>query len=183
MGIYIVIGIIAVILIYFLLTFNSFMRLNNKVKEAFATMDVYLKKRWDLIPNLVETVKGYAKHEKDTLEEIVKLRSGDYDIMTNDEKISANTKITNGITRIMALAESYPNLKANDNFRDLSKELTKTENEIAQSRKYYNATVRIFNNKVLMFPSNIVAIMLGYKEKKMFEARDSERENIKVDLS
>ena len=183
MGIYIVIGIIAVILIYFLLTFNSFMRLNNKVKEAFATMDVYLKKRWDLIPNLVETVKGYAKHEKDTLEEIVKLRSGDYDIMTSDEKISANTKITNGITRIMALAESYPNLKANDNFRDLSKELTKTENEIAQSRKYYNATVRIFNNKVLMFPSNIVAIMLGYKEKKMFEARDSERENIKVDLS
>lgn len=182
MGIYIVIGIIALILIYFLLTFNSFMRLNNKVKEAFATMDVYLKKRWDLIPNLVETVKGYAKHEKDTLEEVVKLRSGDYDIMTSDEKISANTKITNGISRIMALAESYPNLKASDNFRDLSKELTKVENEIAQSRKYYNATVRVFNNKVLVFPSNIVAIMLGYKEKKMFEAKDGERENVKVEL-
>lgn len=182
MWMYILVGIIVLLFVYLLLTFNSFVKLNNKVNEAFATMDVYLKKRWDLIPNLVETVKGYAKHEKDTLEEVIKLRSGDYDEMNDEEKISANTKITNGISRIMALAESYPNLKANENFRDLAKELTKTEDEIAQSRKYYNATVRLFNNKVGMVPSNIVAGILGYKEKKMFEATLDERENVKVEL-
>ncbi len=182
MWIYVLIGVIALIIIYVLITFNGFIKLNNKVNEAFATMDVYLKKRWDLIPNLVETVKGYAKHEKDTLEEVVKLRSGDYDVMSNDEKISTNTKITNGISRIMALAESYPNLKASENFRDLAKELTKNEDEIAQSRKYYNATVRLFNNKVGMFPSNIVATLLGYKGKKMFDAKSDERNNVKVKL-
>ena len=182
MWVYILIGIIVLLFVYLLLTFNSFVKLNNKVNEAFATMDVYLKKRWDLVPNLVETVKGYAKHEKDTLEEVIKLRSGDYDEMNNEEKISANTKITNGISRIMALAESYPDLKANENFCDLAKELTKTEDEIAQSRKYYNATVRLFNNKVGMVPSNIVAGILGYKEKKMFEATLDERENVKVEL-
>ena len=182
MILYVVIGIIILIIIYVLLTFNHFVKLNNKVNEAFATMDVYLKKRWDLIPNLVETVKGYAKHENDTLEEVIKLRSGDYDIMSNEEKISANTKITKGISKVMLLAESYPNLKANENFRDLAKELTKIEDEIAQSRKYYNATVRVFNNKVGMFPSNVVANILGYEDKKMFEAKDDEKENIKVEL-
>ena len=182
MWFYILIGIIILIILYFLITFNGFIRLSNKVNEAFSVMDVYLKKRWDLIPNLVETVKGYAKHEKDTLESVINLRSGDYDILTNEEKISANTKITNGISKIMALAENYPNLKASENFRNLSKELTKLEDEIAQSRKYYNATVRLFNNKVGMFPSNIIAIILGYKEKKMFEAKDSERDMVKVEL-
>ena len=180
--IYVVIGVLGLILIYAFIEFNGFIKLNNKVNEAFATMDVYLKKRWDLIPNLVETVKGYAKHEKETLEEVIKMRSGDYDIMTSEEKIKANTKITNGISRIMALAESYPNLKANENFSNLAKELTKTEDEIAQSRKYYNACVRLFNNKVGMFPSNLLAMIFGYKNKSMFEANDTERENVKVKL-
>lgn len=180
--IYVIIGAVVLILLYVFIAFNSFIKLNNKVNEAFATMDVYLKKRWDLIPNLVETVKGYAKHEKETLEEVIKMRSGDYDIMSNEEKIRANTKITGGISRIMALAESYPNLKANENFSNLAKELTKTEDEIAQSRKYYNATVRLFNNKVGMFPSNILAKIFGYKEKSMFEASKEEKENVKVEL-
>ena len=180
--IYVVIGVLVVVLILVLIEFNKFIKLNNKVNEAFATMDVYLKKRWDLIPNLVETVKGYAKHEKETLEEVIKMRSGDYDIMSDEEKISANTKITGSISRIMALAESYPNLKANENFANLAKELTKTEDEIAQSRKYYNATVRLFNNKVQMFPSNILATIFGYKSKKMFEASEEERNNIQVKL-
>ena len=180
--IYVIIGVVALILIYIFVEFNGFIRLNNKVNEAFATMDVYLKKRWDLIPNLVETVKGYAKHEKDTLEEVVKLRSGDYDVMSNEEKIKTNTEINKGIGRIMALAESYPNLKANENFSNLAKELTKTEDEIAQSRKYYNATVRLFNNKVGMFPSNIIAKLFGYKTKSMFEASGEERNSIKVEL-
>ena len=180
--IYVIIGVVVLIILYVLWQFNGFIKLNNKVNEAFATMDVYLKKRWDLIPNLVETVKGYAKHEKETLEEVVKMRSGDYDIMTNEEKISANTKITGGIARIMALAESYPNLKANENFSNLAKELTKTEDEIAQSRKYYNATVRVFNNKVEMFPNSILARIFGYKSKLMFSIEDNERDNIKVEL-
>ena len=180
--IYVVIAIIVLLLLYVFLTFNSFIKANNRVNEAFATMDVYLKKRWDLIPNLVETVKGYAKHEKDTLEEVIKLRSGDYDILSNEEKISANTKITNGVSKIMALAESYPELKANENYLDLSKKLVKIEDEIAQSRKYYNATVRVFNNKIGMFPSGIIGKLFGYHEKRMFEATDEERNNVKVEL-
>ena len=182
MGIYIIIGVVVVVLLVVFIEFNGFIKLNNKVNEAFATMDIYLKKRWDLIPNLVETVKGYAKHEKETLEEVIKMRSGDYDIMSDEEKISANTRITGGISRIMALAESYPNLKANENFANLAKELTKTEDEIAQSRKYYNACVRVFNNKVGMFPSNIFAKLFGYNDKSMFEASKDERENVKVEL-
>jgi LemA protein len=110
------------------------------------------------------------------------MRSGDYDIMSDEEKIKANTKITGGISRIMALAESYPNLKANENFSNLAKELTKTEDEIAQSRKYYNACVRVFNNKVQMFPNSIFAKLFGFDSKSMFEASSEERENVKVEL-
>ena len=180
--IYVVIGVIVVLVVLIIIMLNSFIKLNNKVNEAFATMDVYLKKRWDLIPSLVETVKGYAKHEKETLEEVVKMRSGDYDLLDNEEKIKTNEKVTKGISRIMALAESYPNLKANENFANLAKELTKTEDEIAQSRKYYNATVRVFNNKVQMFPNSILAKIFGYDPKSMFEASSEERENVKVEL-
>lgn len=179
---YIFIGVILVIVILAFVMLNSFIKLNNKVNESFATMDVYLKKRWDLIPSLVETVKGYAKHEKDTLEEIVKFRSDNYDALNSNEKIATNEKITQGINRIMILAESYPELKASENFSDLAKELTAVEDEIAQSRKYYNAVVRLFNNKVEMFPSNIFAKIFGYKAKSMFEATDEERNNVKVNL-
>ena len=182
MILYVIIGIVLLILIYLFITFNSFIKLENKVNETFATMDVYLKKRWDLIPNLVETVKGYAKHEKETLEAVIKLRSSDYDSFSSDEKLNTNEKISKGIGKIMALAESYPNLKANENFINLSKELVNVENEIAQTRKYYNAVVRLFNNKVEMIPSNAVAKIFGYKSKKMFEASKDERNNIKVSL-
>ena len=154
MWIYIIIAIVVLILIYFGVTYNSFVKLNNTVKEAFSTMDVYLKKRWDLIPNIVETVKGYAKHDK----------------------------LSQGINKLMAIAEAYPDLKANENFKDLSQQLTKVEDDIANSRKYYNGAVRIFNDKVQMFPSNIVAGMLGFREQKMFEASESERETVQVKL-
>ena len=182
MWLYIIIAIVVVLLIAFLVAYNGFIKENNKVKEAFATMDVYLKKRWDLIPNIVETVKGYAKHEKETLEEVIKLRNGTYDNMSDDEKIKANEKLSSGINKIMVLAEAYPELKANENFKDLSNQLVKVEDDIANSRKYYNATVRDFNNKVEMFPSNIVAKLLGYKSKSMFEANEEERQNVKVSL-
>lgn len=177
---FIIIALIVIAFVVVISTYNNFVQLNNKAKEAFSTMDVYLKKRWDLIPNLVETVKGYAKHEKDTLKEIVELRSSAYDNMTDDDKIKANEKLSTGITKIMALAEAYPDLKANENFKDLSNQLTKVEDDIANSRKYYNGVVRMFNNKVEMFPSNILAGIFGYKPKTMFEANTNERENVKV---
>jgi len=182
MWIYILIGIIIVLLIYIFVLYNNFVKLDNKVNEAFSTMDVYLKKRWDLIPNIVEVVKGYSKHEKNILEELVSLRNRTYDNMSNNEKIKTNESISNDISKIMVLAESYPELKASENFINLSKNLTKVEDEIANSRKYYNAVVRMFNNKVSMFPSNICAKIFGYKEKDMFEANSNERENVSINL-
>lgn len=182
MWIYIFTGIVAVLLIYTLVIYNSLVSLSNRVEEAFSTMDVYLKKRWDLIPNIVETVKGYAKHEKATLESVTSLRNGTYNQMSASEKINANEQLTAGVTKLMMLAENYPDLKANQNFLDLSSQLTKVEDDIANSRKYYNAVVRNLNNKVEMFPSNIVAGMFGYKRRKMFETDNSERENIQIKL-
>ena len=182
MLIYIILLIIISIIIYAFALYNNFVKLNNKVKEAFSTMDVYLKKRWDLIPNIVETVKGYAKHEKDTIEEVVELRNSTYDKMSDDEKIKTNEQLSSSISKIMVLAEAYPDLKANENFKNLSKELSKVEDDIANSRKYYNGVVRIYNNKVEMFPSNIFARIFGYKSKSMFEASANERENVKVEL-
>lgn len=182
MWIYVVIAILIFIVIYIFNLYNSFVKLNNKVKEAFSTMDVYLKKRWDLIPNIVETVKGYAQHEKDTLANVINLRNNAYDNMSTEDKIKTNEKISTGINKIMALAEAYPDLKANENFQDLSKQLIQIEDEIANSRKYYNGTVRIFNNKVEMFPSNIFAKLFNFKSKTMFEVNESERENVKIEL-
>lgn len=180
MWIYIVIAVIVIIVFYAFITYNNFIKLKNMVKEAFATMDVYLKKRWDLIPNIVETVKGYAKHEEDTLKEVVELRNSSYDSMSDDEKVKTNQKISKDINKIMLLAESYPDLKASANFQDLSRELSKVEEDIANSRKYYNGVVEMFNNKVEMFPSNIFAKLFGYKSKEMFETNNQERENVKV---
>lgn len=182
MILYIVLGVVALLLIYGIISYNSFVSLNNKVKEAFSTLDVYLKKRWDLIPNLVEVVKGYAKHEKETLEDIVKLRNSSYDSMSDSDKIKADEKLTNGINKIMAIAESYPELKASENYKELSSQLVKIEDDIANSRKYYNGVVRMFNNKVEMFPSNIIAKILGYSSKDMFEVDSNERESVKVEL-
>ncbi|MBQ6841165.1 MAG: LemA family protein [Bacilli bacterium] len=179
---YVIGGIVVLLIIVSFIMYNSFVNADNRVKEAFSTMDVYLKKRWDLIPNLVEVVKGYAKHEKETLTEVINLRNNNYDNMSNKEKLDINTKLAEDISKIMMLAEAYPELKANENFLNLSKELTEVEDEIANSRKYYNATVRIFNNKVEMFPSNIVAKVMKFKVKDMFEASNEERKNIKIDI-
>lgn len=182
MWLYIIIAIVVVLLLLIFTTYNSFVKLNNKVEEAFSTMDVYLKKRWDLIPNIVETVKGYAKHEKSTLEEVINLRNSSYDKMNTNDKVETNNKLSQGISKLMAIAESYPELKANENFKDLSNQLTRVEDDIANARKYYNGTVRIFNDKVQMFPSNIIASIFGYKVKNMFEANEFERENVKINL-
>ena len=182
MWLYIIIVVVVVLLLLIFTTYNSFVKLNNKVEEAFSTMDVYLKKRWDLIPNIVETVKGYAKHEKSTFEEVINLRNNSYDKMNSNDKIEVNNKLSQGISKLMAIAEAYPDLKANENFKDLSSQLTRVEDDIANARKYYNGTVRIYNDKVQMFPSNIIAGIFGYKAKKMFEANENERENVEVKL-
>jgi LemA protein len=182
MILYIIEALILLLIIYILIVFNQLITLKNFVKEAFATMDVYLKKRWDLIPNIVETVKGYAKHEKETLESVIELRNNAYDKMSLNDKINTNEKLAGDISKLMMLAESYPALKANESFLDLSKNLSKVEEDIANSRKYYNAVVRKMNNKVEMFPSNIIARILNYKSLKMFEANDTERENVNVKL-
>lgn len=182
MWLYILIAVGVIILLLLFTTYNSFVRLNNKVEEAFSTMDVYLKKRWDLIPNIVETVKGYAKHEKSTLEEVISLRNASYDKMNTNDKVDINNKLSANLGKLIAIAENYPDLKANENFKDLSRELSKVEEDIANARKYYNGTVRMFNDKVQIFPSNIIAGIFGYKAKAMFEANDQERENVKVEL-
>ena len=182
MEIYIVISIIILVLLVILAQYNSFVNLNNRVKEAFSTMDVYLKKRWDLIPNLTETVKGYVKHERSVLEEVVKLRNSSYDKMSLSDKIETNQQLSSGLSKIMAIAENYPDLKASQNFSDLTHQLSKIEDDIANSRKYYNAVVRKFNTKVEMFPSNIIATIFNFKSQKMFESSESERNNVKVEF-
>ncbi len=182
MWIYVIMFIILILLIFIIVMYNSFIKLNNKVNEAFATMDVYLKKRWDLVPNLIEIVKGYTSHEIETLESMIDLRNSAYEHISAAEKISANERLANGLSKIMMLAEAYPDLKANQNFLDLSSKLTTVEEDIANARKYYNAVVRLFNDKVQMFPSNLLARILGYHEKQMFEAGTAERENISIKM-
>lgn len=179
---YIIIAIVLLLTVYILVTYNSLIKLNNIVKEAFSTMDIYLKKRWDLVPNLVEVVKGYAKYEKDVFNQITTLRTNTYQNMSMNKKITINEQLTEGISKIIAVSENYPDLKVNQNFLELSRDLTKIEDEIANSRKYYNGSVRIFNTKIQVFPNNIVANIFGFKEANMFEANIEEKNNVKVDL-
>ena len=173
-------GLIVVIVIFAISAYNRGVQLRNYVKEAFATMDVYLKKRWDLIPNLVETVKGYAGHEKEILEKITQLRSSNYSTMSDAQKIETNSELTKFLTRFFAVAENYPDLKANQNFMQLSKELSEIEAEIANSRKYYNGTVRVLNTFLEVFPTNIIGSIFGIQKEKMFEISANERQNVKV---
>lgn len=173
-------GVIIAIAVYVIGAFNCGVRLRNYVREAFSTMDVYMKKRWDLIPNLVETVKGYAGHEKGLLEKLTQLRSGNYSTMSDAQKLETNSELTQVLTRFMAVAENYPDLKANQNFMQLSDELSAVEADIANSRKYYNGTVRELNTFLEVFPTNMVGAMFGIQREKMFEISESERQNVKV---
>ena len=126
--------------------------------------------------------KSYSKQEKETLTEVVKIRSNSYDDMNINDKVNVNTKLSDDINKLMALAEAYPELKANENYLDLSNKLTEIEEDIANSRKYYNGSVRIYNNKVEMFPSNIIAKIFGFKSEKMFGISEDEKQNIKIEL-
>ncbi|MDL2211900.1 LemA family protein [Erysipelotrichaceae bacterium OttesenSCG-928-M19] len=178
----IVIAIIVVILILYIVgTYNGFVAMRNSVEEAFSTMDVYLKKRYDLIPNIVETVKGYAKHEQGTLEGVMQARNSAMDSKTTDEEIAAQGELQKTLGRLFAVAENYPDLKANVNFLDLQNQLSEIETEIAQSRKYYNAVVKTYNIKLESFPSNIIGNLFKFTRKPLYEVNDeAERENVKV---
>lgn len=178
----IIIGAIVLILILFVIgSYNKLVKRKIMVEEAFSTMDVYLKKRFDLIPNLVETVKGYAKHEQETLEKVVALRNENYNGMSDEEKIANGAAISQMIPKIMALAEAYPDLKANQNFMELSVQLESVENDIANSRRYYNGAVKNYNMAVQTVPSNIIANLFHFETKSMFEVEDAgERKNVQV---
>ena len=176
------IGLIAlIILIWGISTYNSLIRMKNGIEEAFSTMDVYLKKRYDLIPNLVETAKGYMKHENETLTNVIKARNLAMTATTTEEKLKQENNLTKALRSLYKLNEAYPDLKADKHFSTLMNELKNIESEIAESRKYYNGTVRQFNTKIEVFPSSIIARMKKFEKKPLFEVDSTEeRKNVKV---
>ena len=175
--------VLAIVAIWGVSAYNGFVRMRNVVEEAFSTMDVYMKKRYDLIPNLVETVKGYAAHEQGTFEKVVQARNVAQNATTVEDKMAAENMLTGTLKSLFAVAEAYPDLKANANFMDLQNQLQMVEVDIANSRKYYNATVKDYNTKTEQFPSNIIANMFHFQRKTMFELEnESERQNVKVEF-
>jgi len=172
--------ILVVLVIYGIAVNNSLVRKRNHADNAFATIDVMLKKRFDLIPNLVQTVKQYAKHESQTLTEIVKLRSRDYSSMTADEKIEMDKTIRSVGRSINVMVEEYPDLKASENFLQLQGSLNETEEQLAASRRTYNAAVTEYNNAVQTFPSSVVASMMHFEKRALLETPAEERQNVSV---
>lgn len=163
--------------------YNGFIKGKNSVEEAFSTMDVYLKKRYDLIPNLVETVKGYAKHESETLTNVMEARNAAAGAASLEDKIQGENMLSGTLNHLFAVAENYPDLKANTNFLDLQNQLKSVEEDIANARKYYNAVVKQFNNRCEMFPSSILAGIFKFDRKPMFEVDAAEeRQNVKVEF-
>lgn len=170
-------------IIWFISAYNKLVRLRNDANEGYSTMDVYLKKRFDMIPNLVETVKGYAKHESSTLENVIRARNQVIDAKNIDEKLKSENMLTSTLRSLFAVAEAYPDLKANTNFIQLQNSIEEIEAEISNSRKYYNATVKALNNACEVFPSNIVANMFKFEKMSMYEVSDeAERRNVKVEF-
>ncbi len=173
---------VAALLVAMVYGYNRAVILKNYVTEAFSTMDVYLKKRWDLLPNLIETVKSYTAHEKNLLTELTKIRSQNYESLSDSEKLNANLQIGQILPKIHAVAENYPDLKANQNYSLLMQQMEAIENDIANSRKYYNGTVREFNTFLELFPTNLIGMIFHFQKAKMFEAQVQERENVKAEL-
>jgi LemA protein len=173
--------ILVVLAIFAIALYNGLIRKRNEVENAFGGMDVQLKKRYDLIPNLVATVQQYAMHEKELLEKVTQLRNqavgGN---LSNDEKVALNNSISGALREIMVTVENYPDLKANTNFLDLQRALNEVESQISASRRTYNATVTDFNNAIETFPGNLMAGIIGFTRKSVFEIPDSERQNVNV---
>ena len=177
----VIVAIVVIILIWYIVAYNNFIKMKNSIEEAFATIDVYLKKRFDLIPNLVETVKGYATHEKSTLEQVTAARTSVANSTTTQERLDNENILTGTLRSLFAVAEAYPDLKANTNFLDLQNQLNMIETDIANARKYYNANVRMFNTKLETFPTRLIAKKFGFTKQPMYEVpNEAERENVKV---
>lgn len=179
-SLYIILVIVALVLFFLWFTYNSLVTLRERIREALSSIDVQLKRRTDLIPNLVETVKGYAKHEKGVFEEVTKARAALMSAKSPGEKAVANNMLAGALKSLFAVAEAYPDLKASKNFSDLQEELSDTENKISYSRQFYNSTVLEYNTKLKTFPTLIIAGTFGFKEEEFFKAGGGERENVKV---
>jgi LemA protein len=190
-GLWILIGAVVALAFYAIATYNGFVALTQRTKEAWADIDVQLKRRYDLIPNLVETVKGYAAHEKSTFDEVTEARAAATQVHVDPSNITpeqiqamagAEQALTGALGKLLAVAEAYPDLKASQNFSELQTELSDTENKIQAARRFYNGNVRDLAIKLQSFPSNIIGNMFGFKEEEYFELEDNsvERENVKV---
>ncbi len=177
----VVVAVVVIIVLWYIAAYNSFIRMKNNIEEAFATIDVYLKKRFDLIPNLVETVKGYAAHEKETLDRVISARNSVADSSTTEERLEKENVLTNTLRSLFAVSEAYPNLKADTSFLNLQGQLQQVETDLANARKFYNANVKMFNTKLLTFPTNLIAGQFKFEKQPMFESsNEAERENVQV---
>ena len=173
--------IVGILIVFWAISvYNKLIALRNRVKDQWAQIDVQFKRRFDLIPNLVETVKGYTKHESETLEAVIKARNTYVSATLPEDQMKADGELTKAISKLFALTESYPELKANTNFQALQQELTETESKIASARQFYNDTVMVYNNKVDMVPSNIIASLFKFEKEAFFEANETERQNVQV---
>ncbi len=177
---YIAIGILVLLVVYLVASYNGFVVLKTRIQEALSGIDVQLKRRADLIPNVVESVKGYAKHEKTVFNDVTKARSSLMKAETVHDKAEANNMLTGALKSLFAVAEAYPDLKASANFQDLQRQLEDTEDKVAYSRQFYNSNVLDFNAKVQMFPSNLIANVFGFSAFEFFEAEEEAKKSIKV---
>ncbi len=177
---WIVLGAVAVLLTYFWSLYNGLVTLKTQIEEAWSQIDIQLKRRADLIPNLVTTVKGYAKHEKTVFTDVTKARTALMSAKSLPAKAEASDMLTGALGKLFAVAESYPQLKANENFIHLQKELSDTEDKVAYSRQYYNSVVNDYNIKIRTFPNTLFNEMLGFSEKEFFAANEAERKSVKV---
>jgi len=179
-SLYIVIGIVVLILGWLLMTYNSLITLRNRVKEAWSQIDVQLKRRASLIPNLMETVKGYVKHEKTVLENVTKARSAMVGASNPHEKAAANDMLTGALKSLFAVAEAYPDLKASENFKELQEELSDTETKVAAARQFYNTNVLDLNNSLEQIPSAWVGNVFGFTKEEFFKATEDDKKDIEV---
>lgn len=173
-------GIAVILIVGVIYIYNGLIRAKIRVDEAWSDIDVQLKRRYDLIPNLIETVKGYAKHEKELFENVTKARTAAMGATNPATKGKSENMLTDTLKSLFAVAENYPDLKANENFLELQKELTDTEDKIQAARRFYNGNVRDFNTKIQVFPNNMLAGMLGYKDREFFEAEEGDKEPVEV---
>jgi LemA protein len=177
---YIILIVVVVVAFWLIASYNSLVKLRMRSKEAWSDIDIQLKRRYDLIPNLIETVKGYAAHESNVFQKVTEARVKAIASQGMAQKAAAEDQLSNALKSLFAVSENYPDLKASTNFLQLQNELTDTEDKIQASRRFYNANVRDLNIKIQTFPTNTIANMLGFKEMELFEAKDAEKEPVAV---